>query len=199
MPNTSKYPSYRKEARRRFGQFPVRVETKQERIARKQAESVPLERAESRALQLSTVCRTADRLLIYDRPANGAAKRVIERFEPDQPPPERSVIVYLIRFSSRVSDEQPFLKIGITNNMGERFGFDYYRYDASTVDTVSGLKRSEALDIERRLHAMFAAKSYSPKLRLLSGGNTECFVDDDEIIKTVATLFELVRAGLAQR
>ena len=60
-------------------------------------------------------------------------------------------------------------------------------------------KRSEALDIERRLHAMFAAKSYSPKLRLLSGGNTECFVDDDEIIKTVATLFELVRAGLAQR
>ena len=166
-------------AQRGFRRFPV---FDRKTVAQKQLESIPLERKESRALGLSHQYKTADRLLIFDRPVNRSAKNVTRpRAKPKKP--ERSVSVYLLRFTSVPNPYHTFLKIGITNDLSARFELDLYRHTTTTLKIVKNLTRREALKVEGRLHRMFVNKSYTPTVKLLSGGNSECFVDDQEIMK----------------
>jgi hypothetical protein len=78
---TIRYPSYRKTAKRLFGQFPRSNETKEQRVARKQRESIPLERAESKLLNLPPLSKSADRML-YDKPINRQALKDISFKKP---------------------------------------------------------------------------------------------------------------------
>ena len=74
-----KYPSYRKTAKRLYGKFPDNAgETKAERIARKQRESIPMERAESKRLNLRPLAKSADRML-YDQPVDRLARKDVPR------------------------------------------------------------------------------------------------------------------------
>lgn len=185
-------------AQRGFRRYPVIGRKKS--VAQKQQESIPLERIERRALGLSHQYKTADRLLIFDRPVNRSAKSVTKPRAKQKKPP-RSVSVYLVRFTSVPNPYHSFLKIGITNNLPERFELDLYRHTCSHLNIVGKLTRREALKIEGRLHRMFVSKSYTPKVKLLSGGNSECFLEDQEIIDTVERVFAIVKndlAGLAQ-
>lgn len=176
-------------AKRGFKRFP---DFSRISVATKQRESVPLEQKEKRALGLSSQYRTADRMLIYDRPVNRSARGVTKPRKKDKVQ-RRKVAVYLVKFTSKITDEQVFLKIGISNELPTRFDLDFYRYDRAILNRISDLTRKEALRVERQLHALFRAKSYVPKLKLLSRGNSECFVYDDEIISTVGTAFDLLR------
>lgn len=183
-------------AQRGFRRFPV-INPKKS-VAQKQQESIPLERIERRALGLSHQYKTADRLLIFDRPVNRSAKSVTKpRAKPKLPP--HSVSVYLLRFTSVPNPYHSFLKIGVTNDLSARFGLDLYRHTWSLLKVVKKLTRREALKVEGRLHRMFASKSYTPSVKLLSGGNSECFVDDQEIIDTVGIVFDLIKKEISQR
>ena len=182
------------EARLKFKKFPL-VNPKKT-VQQKQEESIPLERRERYLLGLGHQNKTADRLLIFDRPANRGAKRVTAPRSKEKKP-ERSVAVYLIRFRSIMDPCLTFLKIGITNDQKNRFGFDVHRYNMETIKNVRNLTRKEALKIEGRLHRMFVEKSHTPKMKLLSGGNSECFEDDEEIISMTCKLFEIIKNDLA--
>lgn len=182
------------EAKKQFKRFPV-INPKKT-VQQNWSESIPLERAERRALSLDSLCRTADRLLIYDAPANKSARGALKSWKQKQKKPARSVIVYLVRFTSKITDEPPFLKIGITNDPAGRFGFDSYRYHRKYLKSSPLLKRAEATDVERRLHRLFADKAYIPNLKLLSKGNSECFIDCDEVLTTTSNLFRLLEEEL---
>lgn len=140
--------------------------------------------------------KTADRSLLHDQPVNGAARSATLRSK-GEPKPERSVFVYLIRFRSIMNPHYSFLKIGITNNMSERFELDSYRFKKQVLDSVGKMLRREALDVEVRLHRMFAERSHRPTMNLLSKGNSECFEDDASIIAATTNLFSLLRQELA--
>lgn len=56
----------------------LRKETKAEKVARKQRESIPLERRESRQLGLRDLNKSAERML-YDRPVNRQAAKELEK------------------------------------------------------------------------------------------------------------------------
>lgn len=115
---------------------------------------------------------------------------------------KRSVSVYLFRIKTKGHDEV-FLKIGISNSVSERFEQDTVKYKFSLLCCVDGLTRREALAVEGRLHEMFSSMSYRPRFGFVSGGYTECFVDEEVIFETTRKVFDLVddekRAVLAQQ
>ena len=104
---------------------------------------------------------------------------------------KRSVSVYLFRMKTKGHDEV-FLKIGISNSVSERFELDVVKYNLQLLCCVGGLTRREALSIEGRLHEMFSNLSYRPRFGFVSGGYTECFVDDEHIVEMTRNVFELV-------
>jgi uncharacterized membrane-anchored protein len=68
------------EAKKGFKQLEAgisRKETKAEKVARKQRESMPLERKESRELGLRSLNKSAERMH-YDRPVNRQAAKVLK-------------------------------------------------------------------------------------------------------------------------
>jgi hypothetical protein len=68
------------EAKRSFKQLEpglLRKETKAERVARKQRESIPLERTQSRKLGLRDLNKSAERML-YDQPINRQAAKEVK-------------------------------------------------------------------------------------------------------------------------
>jgi hypothetical protein len=68
------------EAKKSFNQSErglLRKETKAERVARKQRESIPLERTQSRKLGLRDLNKSAERML-YDRPINRQAAKELK-------------------------------------------------------------------------------------------------------------------------
>jgi hypothetical protein len=105
--------------------------------------------------------------------------------------PKRKVNVYLFRIKTKGHDEE-FLKIGITNNVEKRFEPDLVKYKLYLLGIVGGLTRKEALDIECRLHDMFAPFSYRPRFGFVTGGYTECYVDCADVIDTTLKLFGLI-------
>lgn len=106
------------------------------------------------------------------------------------------VTVYLLRFRSKTNPVYAFLKIGISNQMADRFGFDSHRYDVETVRLLRNLHRREAKQIEARLHQLFAEWSHAPRVALMSKGNTECFEDQIEIIDQTAIVFAAFKEEL---
>ena len=99
------------------------------------------------------------------------------------------VTVYLLRFRSKTNPVYSFLKIGISNQMADRFGFDSHRYDVETVRLLRGLHRRDAKKIEARLHELFSEWSHIPRVALMSKGNSECFEDQVEIVDQTAIVF----------
>lgn len=95
----------------------------------------------------------------------------------DKSKPDK-VAVYFMRFRSKTNPTYSFLKIGITNHLGDRFGFDSHRYDREKLAMAHDYSRQEAREIEKRLHKQFSEWSHSPQVPLMSKGDTECFVDD---------------------
>lgn len=105
--------------------------------------------------------------------------------------PKRKVSVYLLRIKTKGHDEG-FLKIGITNNLEKRFEPDLVKYRFRLLGIAQGLTRKEALDVECRLHDMFAAFSYRPRFGFVTGGYTECYVDCPDVVDTTLKLFGLI-------
>lgn len=109
------------------------------------------------------------------------------------------VSVYLIRFTLIMNPYYRFLKVGISNDVRHRFDEDFLRYRQDTVARLNGLTRSRALQIEQRLHTLFSDKRHTPRIRLLSQGNTECFEDDPLIVKRVKGYFKGVKKADRRR
>lgn len=124
------------------------------------------------------------------RPANKSAAAIVdgkwERYQGGS-----DVSVYLYRIKTKGHEEE-FLKIGITNSLAFRFELDVVRYKFNLQNSVDGLTRKEALEIERGLHEILSQWSYVPKFGFVSGGHTECFVDCDMVIETANKVFRLV-------
>jgi hypothetical protein len=187
------------ELKKKWHRFP---ETKSEKVARKQAESLALEYAEKRQNGVFSH-RTVERDLLSTTPIGGRKGHIYGRKKSQDPD---KVCVYLLRFISIRKPYYKFLKIGITNvRIGTRFAEDCYRYKLTPLGVLRGLKRNDALKIEKRLHSMFADAKHEPDPGLLSGGNTECFYDEEGIVRTTLRIFALfnielerIKAGLVQ-
>jgi hypothetical protein len=104
--------------------------------------------------------------------------------------------VYLIRFRSRTNPVYAFLKIGITNDIKGRFDLDSHRYTTEIVATLYGLRRQEAVNIEKKLHGMFKVWSHIPRVPLMSKGNTECFEDQARVISRTMAVFSAFKAEM---
>jgi len=181
------------EARRRAKKFPqIRKST----VYEKWMESLPLERKERKVLGLGDLYRTADRMPIHCNPANADARNATKP-RPRQKKPVVSVIVYLVRFTSITNPTHTFLKVGVTNSLKERFELDCYRYTVKCIAASAKMTRREALKIERQLHGRFKEKGYVPEIKLLSKGNSECFLDDDEIIQDALKVLSIKGYSLA--
>lgn len=107
-------------------------------------------------------------------------------------PDPNIVKVYLVRFRSKRNPFYSFIKIGISNS-GTRIRFfeDLGRYDILQLGAIKSIQRNKALEIEKRLHQMFADMQHIPNPTLLCGGNTECFVNDEQMITKVLEIFSL--------
>ena len=66
------------------------------------------------------------------------------------------------------------------------------KYRFHLLGITRGLTRKEALDVECRLHDMFAKFSYRPRFGFVTGGYTECYVDCAAVIDTTLKLFWLI-------
>lgn len=99
------------------------------------------------------------------------------------------VCVYLIRFVSITNPTYSFLKIGITNEK-DRFDADSHRYSENVLKRFFCTGRNQALKIEQRLHKRYSEWCHKPKVPLLSGGNSECFLDLDSIVDDVNYVFD---------
>lgn len=109
------------------------------------------------------------------------------------------VCVYLVRFVSITSPTYGFLKVGITNEM-DRFAADSERYIHTVLNKRFCSSRKEALKIEANLHARYQHLTHKPRVPLLSGGNSECFEDNEVIVNDIVYVFsQLDRAVLAQQ
>jgi hypothetical protein len=89
-------------------------------------------------------------------------------------------VVYFIRARYKGGEHYTFLKIGISSYKSIRFDFDSHRYSFATLALINCPSRQKAREIETKLLVKFSHKKHTPKINLLSGGNTECFIDDFE-------------------
>jgi hypothetical protein len=104
------------------------------------------------------------------------------------------VSVYFKQFTSIVVPTYSFLKIGITRHGGRRFSFDSEKFIIKDLADIRCKERNTALKHEKELLAEFAEFLQPPKIRLLSGGYSECLVYDQNLISTVMEAFK-VRGG----
>jgi hypothetical protein len=85
--------------------------------------------------------------------------------------------VYFVRFTLRSDPHVTFVKIGVTAYaITERFFLDLDRYDIAVICETPHLPERMALSREADLHNAFKKFSFYPKVRLRSGGNTECYL-----------------------
>lgn len=175
-----------KKAKSRSHKFPVERPPQKilRKIKRKQEESIPLERKQRRLIGVPSWV-SQESLILHDRPYGEKAVKYRHQ--------GKDVYVYLYRIEPRSYTGEAFLKIGITRSKGERFNQDFFRYKFDLLGFVSVPNRRDALKIERGLHRMFADMQYIPKLRLLSGGNSECFYYHDGIVERCLLAFKLFR------
>ena len=98
-------------------------------------------------------------------------------------------VVYFIRIRSLTAITYSFLKIGISNNKEIRFDFDSHRFRFATLATIKCSSRKEALEIESKLLKKFKDRKHIPSIKLLSGGNTECFDDAVDLENEILEAF----------
>jgi hypothetical protein len=98
--------------------------------------------------------------------------------------------VYVLQFTHKKT-ALTFLKIGITRNaLSTRFEADLDRYTVNQLSILSGVKRSDALILEKTLHLLFKQQKFIPPIPLRSGGNTECFTYSEELEAEIKTLLQ---------
>jgi hypothetical protein len=107
-----------------------------------------------------------------------------------------SVSIYLLRFRSKTNPTYSFLKIGITNHIKDRFGFDSHRYDVENIAMAHGFSRGEAKSAEAAMHDKFSEWSHKPQVPLMSKGNTECFIDDRGLQMRIVAEFHKLKHGV---
>jgi hypothetical protein len=113
-------------------------------------------------------------------------------------PKNKQVLVYFVRFRSKVVPTCSFVKIGITNDNSLRFNFDSHKFDITTLAKIFRNTRKEALAIEKSILKQFKQHLRIPSIKLLSGGNSECFEDVSSIEqKIIAALNKIAGKSTA--
>jgi hypothetical protein len=104
-------------------------------------------------------------------------------------------VVYLVRARYKaVGIAYSFLKVGISGQRSIRFDFDSHRYSFATLALINCESRKDARTIESSLLKKFVCKKHIPKINLLSGGNSECFLDDFETEDSLKAAFTALGA-----
>ena len=103
--------------------------------------------------------------------------------------PNKLITVYFIRARSKIAITYSFLKIGISNNKEIRFDFDSHRFTFITLASLKCSSRTEALRIESELLKKFSSRKHIPSIKLLSGGNSECFEDAVDLESEITEAF----------
>lgn len=99
------------------------------------------------------------------------------------------VAVYFVRFTSIEVPTYSFLKICISNATNIRFDFDSHRFKHAVLAQIKGLTRERAIRIEAQILEKFALHKHTPRMALMSKGNSEFLEDSKELQEEIRADF----------
>ena len=93
--------------------------------------------------------------------------------------------VYVVRFILRGDDRYTFIKVGVSGaRIDERFAADHDHYRLQTLSEGIWRTWSDSEAFETSIHNSLRPHALRPRVPLASG-NTECYADAAEVLKTL--------------